>query len=219
MNPGTSRRTSRHRHRSHRHEIPAQAAPSSGERIYLPPIPPSIAEAIRAEVEKIQAAYLADTGEPMPQTHDGMKRAAVVAGFTAGEAVAGEYTLADIYDTTAGKKRAEERQAAAVAAAVAAALGGPDHAGRRQRRDRRADRSGQHEKPWTPEERELVDAWKAASAIRRIRMETFASQRPQVVRLSTSKARQGEIVRIVGTLQTLLARSRQQFHRRRRPKA
>jgi hypothetical protein len=75
----------------------------------------------KEELAKAEAEYLADTGEPMPANVNKMKAAAVKAGFTAGEAMAGKFTLADIYDMTVATIDVEKRQAAAIVDAMRAA--------------------------------------------------------------------------------------------------
>lgn len=88
----------------------------------LRPVPTAIAEWWREELAKAQAEYLADTGEAMPANAEEMKSAARLAGFTAGEAVAGAYTLADVHAMAIATLKVEQRQAATHAAAVAEAL-------------------------------------------------------------------------------------------------
>jgi hypothetical protein len=211
----TTRRVSGHKHRTRRPEIPAKppATPARqpGERIQLPHVPPALAAEIRQEVAKMQAAYLADTGEAMPSL-DEMKAAAVVAGFTAGEAVAGEYTLHDLHEMTIATKKVEERRVAAIAAACHSA----SQTGRPSRRDRRHERSGRHEKPWSPAERALLESWKAANQNGRMSYMDFAAQTADVARLSTPDAKRGMTVKIARQIESLLARRRQQTHRRRR---
>ncbi len=83
-----------------------------------PPVPPAIAQWWKDELAAAQAEYRADTGEAMPMSAVEMKSAARLAGFTAGEAVAGDYSLADIHEMAIATRSVEQRQAAAVAEAL-----------------------------------------------------------------------------------------------------
>ncbi len=84
----------------------------------LRPVPAGIAEWWKEELAKMQAEYLADTGEKMPTKAVEMTGAARSAGFTAGEALTGEYTLADVREMAVATRSMERRQAAAVVEAL-----------------------------------------------------------------------------------------------------
>jgi hypothetical protein len=74
----------------------------------------------RVLFEAEKAEYLADTGQAMPTTIDEMKVAARLAGFTAGEAEAGDYTLAAIHRQAVATKQIDERHRQQLAAEIVA---------------------------------------------------------------------------------------------------
>jgi len=76
-------------------------------------------------VEAEKAAYLEETGQPMPMNLDEMKAAAVAEGrargLPASSDVIGDYTLADVHGMQSARRRERELLAGEVAKAVAAA--------------------------------------------------------------------------------------------------
>lgn len=103
---------------SKRRKHPPLPAARRQDDSVLRPVPTAIAEWWKEELAKAQAEYLADTGEAMPTSIEEMKSAAHLAGFTSGEAVAGDYTFADVYEMALATRKKEQRQAAAVAEAL-----------------------------------------------------------------------------------------------------
>lgn len=77
-----------------------------------------LASEFAAVFQGMKADYLAETGRPMPTTIDEMIVEARVAGWSAAEAEAGEYTLAAIQRQSIAKRQAQAGETATIAAAV-----------------------------------------------------------------------------------------------------